>query len=622
MALEILENLGARSFESVIDFADTDYSTLFNALTVGYEYTESTLDWVKSPSNAITTIIQTNGSFTWLNFSQYGYQGGRLTQIYTEIIASIAVNMLIPSHISEDVGIRFRTTTETAGNDDAIKIIINRNILEVLEYGAGYTSLGIVDLSVYAVGADLVIGYDGFNILVTANSVLTTIPLGTTHNLQVIEFFTQDTNNYYLEMQIFSVEIFGRDTRNLNLVISPQLTTEYVAGDILIVSSHEGSDYGGDSIAPRVLGQFTPISTAIDLSLVGSSFQKFLARTLTASEPLLYQFTRGDTESYYDTPTCVGFIARGGLLEDLTVNFADAAVGTNAVATTISSNSSGAVQGDLVYGFAYNQAYTIIPSTDLLWYEPYPYGVSSLREATIGDDGIVRFVAPPAPYDYQVFAARISSAAEATPEIEPLGPYEQFQGDLAPAWLQNPRGRAWNEASGKTKDEFIDAVTDAVQARFVQAAPIDALGLLASDRLLERYPQETNTIFRARIAGAWDVWEFAGTTYGLEQVLLQAGWNCSIIEHWRTDSSIWAEFSVIVYAVAITPNPWGTGVWGVFAWGGNPQAIPTSSLRKLINKFKAGHSKIRELRIAAPNAFIWGQSAWGNTNPYSSSTII
>jgi hypothetical protein len=418
VALEILENLGVRSFESVLDFSDTDYSSNFSSdleFTVGYDFIDGLQNWIKSPSNAINTEIETNGTYTWLNFAQYGYNGGRLTREYPEILFTAHVQMYQPSFVStglsDEVGVRFRAAGESE-TESAIKVVIDQGSIEVFEFSASiYTSILTVDTSL-TTAADVGIAYDKAlgNVSVIVNGTPSIAVLSITPNIHVIELFTANYNDYPLEMQISYVDAFGSQFRNLNLVISPQLTTEYVAGDILIVSSHEGSDYGGDSIAPRVSAQFVPISTTIDLSTSGESFQRFWARTLTASEPLLYQFTRGDSESYYDTPTCVGFIVRGGLLEDLTAVFADVAIGTNAAATTISSNSSGAVQGDLVYGFAYNQAYTIIPSTDLLWYEPYPYGVSSLREATVGDDGIVRFVAPPAPYDYQVFAARISSS--------------------------------------------------------------------------------------------------------------------------------------------------------------------------------------------------------------------
>jgi hypothetical protein len=208
------------------------------------------------------------------------------------------------------------------------------------------------------------------------------------------------------------------------------------------------------------------------------------------------------------------------------------------------------------------------------------------------------------------------------PTQNALGLYEQYQGDLPPAWLQRPRGRAWNEASGKTKDEFIDAVTDAVQARFLQTAPPDALPFLAGDRLLEKYPQETSSIFRTRIAGAWEVWEFAGTVYGLEQVLLQAGWAAQILEHWRTDTSIWAEFSVFVQPSNPTPSAnWDAANWDEFNWDYNSNALALAQLLPLIGKFKAAHSKLRELWFVESGTAFWDTANWDEFNWEGSSSF-
>lgn len=227
-----------------------------------------------------------------------------------------------------------------------------------------------------------------------------------------------------------------------------------------------------------------------------------------------------------------------------------------------------------------------------------------------------RFVVP-----FVVPAIVANNPASPSPNVPSLGSYEQFQGDLAPAWLQQTRGRAWNEASGKTKDQLVDTTTDAVQARFVQSAPIDALPQIAADRLLERYPLETTPIFRSRIAGAWEVWEFAGTLYGLQVVLEQAGWLANVVEHWRTDSSIWAEFSVFLQPkTPITSPVWDTANWDAFFWDYDTNALPLEAVLRLIAKFKAGHSKLRELWLVDTDTVYWDEFNWDAANWQSSSS--
>jgi hypothetical protein len=433
MALEIVVDpvYDIRLFTSNLVVGGADDSSNFSSdgtnYPVGYDFVDGSKGWIKSPSNAINTVIQTNGSYTWMNFAQYGYQGGRLTRSYSEPLDEVGTLFYLPEYVGGDVGLRLRTLSQVVG-DDSIKILINRNAIEVLEHdGFSYTSLLAVDTSAESTGTEIQLYYDQ-----TSNTVVVTVGvtpfvanLILTHSIQVVEFFSANGSDYPLTLQFFYLDAFGLEQRNLDLVIPTYLEDVVTVGDIIIVSSHEGSDYGGNSMLPRISGQFTALSPAKDVSIGAVGFQRFWARTITSSEPPVYKFTRGDTNSVYDSPMLVGFIVRGAVLEDLTVSWSEPVTGVNAF-SVIASNSCEASEGDLVYGYAHNesnydQMYSTVPSQDFLWYQTFPYGVTSLREAGALDDGIVRFQHFTGAFDYKIFAARISDGTVA-PTIIPIQP--------------------------------------------------------------------------------------------------------------------------------------------------------------------------------------------------------
>ena len=97
--------------------------------------------------------------------------------------------------------------------------------------------------------------------------------------------------------------------------------------------------------------------------------------------------------------------------------------------------------------------------------------------------------------------------------------YEDWQsGVLAPTWLRRTTGSALQRVLGAIKDLVAGASKEAVKARIVAEAATDALSYIGSDRNIERYPNEATASYRARLARAWTVWEFAGTAAGIIEI--------------------------------------------------------------------------------------------------------
>lgn len=66
---------------------------------------------------------------------------------------------------------------------------------------------------------------------------------------------------------------------------------------------------------------------------------------------------------------------------------------------------------------------------------------------------------------------------------------------------------------GSLLDILADGATYALQCRFIDYAPSDALPYLGRDRKLERGPNEPDATWRARLFAAWDSWAWAGTVH-------------------------------------------------------------------------------------------------------------
>lgn len=178
---------------------------------------------------------------------------------------------------------------------------------------------------------------------------------------------------------------------------------------------------------------------------------------------------------------------------------------------------------------------------------------------------------------------------------------------ISPPWMRARRSlELWN-VLGLGLDAFADAARDAVKARFVNLAPIDALGLIGSDRLLERYSVQTDDSWRTWIASAWDLWTFAGTEDIVERALHEAGFpNASVHDvhnpppGWATtwppdgDTDNWSRFWVWL----AEPWPfdwqiveWGDGhLWGDgHTWGSTATVEEINLIRRTVRKWRPSH---------------------------------
>jgi hypothetical protein len=107
--------------------------------------------------------------------------------------------------------------------------------------------------------------------------------------------------------------------------------------------------------------------------------------------------------------------------------------------------------------------------------------------------------------------------------------WQNYQANKAPRWLRQGFGEPWLRGIGDAKDEVEVALKDAVKARFPSVCPVDALSRLGGERGIERGPRDTTDAYRARVKGAWDAWEWAGTPTGVLRALYWAGYNATLL---------------------------------------------------------------------------------------------
>lgn len=145
----------------------------------------------------------------------------------------------------------------------------------------------------------------------------------------------------------------------------------------------------------------------------------------------------------------------------------------------------------------------------------------------------------------------------------------QWLQSLPIPWLvSNTVGADDAAAQGTVYDGQVALVKEAVQARFPDDAPSDALPYIGADRQIIRGFSESEDDYRARLKNAWAQWELAGCW---SEVLFQLFWSAGL-----STSSMWI-VQQNGYAYNLTADPAATTdpttLLNVTALGDNPALL-------------------------------------------------
>lgn len=168
--------------------------------------------------------------------------------------------------------------------------------------------------------------------------------------------------------------------------------------------------------------------------------------------------------------------------------------------------------------------------------------------------------------------------------------------DNAPTWLRGTWGGKLTEMFGFLFDTIEETNFEAGAAGSLEAPtfPADAIGLIGSERNMERYNSETDDQYATRIHGAWVAWPQAGTRNGLLSQLAGAGFDAEIKEmrdwDWDGNAANWSRIWVVIHNTGWVRTTWGDGrKWGEGVWGVNAPRDVVHTLRRLIRKWKPAH---------------------------------
>lgn len=195
--------------------------------------------------------------------------------------------------------------------------------------------------------------------------------------------------------------------------------------------------------------------------------------------------------------------------------------------------------------------------------------------------------------------------------------YQDYAASLAPVWLRSEEAQADIRARAYPLDQLLLKARTIALIRLVSHAPDDVLLMIGRERGIRRFPGEPSSVYRKRVAAAWDWWRLAGTRPGMIKLLELCGYRATVTEHFG-EPGHFHEFSIHLNPV----NPLvKDAIWGKANqygdskshWGYRLDAVPLSSMRELIDEIKPAHARLRLLTYSTGTGVWGGTDTWGNT---------
>ncbi|MBI2388629.1 MAG: hypothetical protein HYV09_03345 [Deltaproteobacteria bacterium] len=182
--------------------------------------------------------------------------------------------------------------------------------------------------------------------------------------------------------------------------------------------------------------------------------------------------------------------------------------------------------------------------------------------------------------------------------------FRQYMIELAPPWLRGRWGEAWNGTVGLAMDMVAEGAMQAVKARFLKQGPADALSYAGTDRQIERAPDESDELYRARLLQAFETWRLAGTNKGILTALAVIGYPKARVfesQDWFPKDPRWWRFWLVIDP----PHTFTTWKLGdgtklgmkLLGLDGPGAKAALDLLRRVVRKWKAAHTTCEKLVI-------------------------
>jgi hypothetical protein len=126
------------------------------------------------------------------------------------------------------------------------------------------------------------------------------------------------------------------------------------------------------------------------------------------------------------------------------------------------------------------------------------------------------------------FGLGVGAGAEVAPPPPTRG-FEWLQPAMLPEWIADREGQVFERTFGRTKDDALDTLKEAIKARWPDASRPDALPLQGADRRILRAPTESDAQYAARLLAAHDLWLWGGTPTSMVNIFAPYGYDATTL---------------------------------------------------------------------------------------------
>lgn len=185
--------------------------------------------------------------------------------------------------------------------------------------------------------------------------------------------------------------------------------------------------------------------------------------------------------------------------------------------------------------------------------------------------------------------------------------YREFIKRVSPTVLSSGWGeKLQGTIAGLVWDMIGQGSTDAARSPWLSLGleqPTDALPVVADERGLFKYLNETDAQWQARLQNAWDIWDRAGGEVETLAQLTAAGYTAVIHSPvtWSRAPVNWpSQFWVLLTNPAPfgAPAVAGAAVAGQHLCGVSGPIEHVAQIRNIVNTFRAGHVVCRQVIVA------------------------
>ncbi len=187
------------------------------------------------------------------------------------------------------------------------------------------------------------------------------------------------------------------------------------------------------------------------------------------------------------------------------------------------------------------------------------------------------------------------------PTTPPYGPTRSLLERISPAWVTRYLGeRLIQGVIGLLGDTLKESTMAASRSDLLAEpeSPYDAVEAQGKDRVIERYPADTNATYRQRVLGAWTAWGQSGVTSALLDQVSRFGFPNALLKvpsDWDGANGYGSrKFWIILPSIT----------------EGSAGEDEVRAVFRLVNKFRAAEERVADV-VGIRTGGYWGDGVGG-----------